>query len=160
MLKRHLFTALFLSASLLFPGASYAGHGGGKSCDVRTECGDSQCPVTRAFFAKACAILCKSETLGLTQEQTDSIHALKLEVKSREIRQAAEMQVMQLEMESLLRRPTVDAEALNALIDRGSAAFAENAKANVRAYAKLKAVLTEEQKAQWKAGKKAEEKKP
>ena len=136
----------------------YSGkHDCGKAgCDK--EGGESGCPVTNKFFKKAKFFLGNAEEIGLSDKQVQDIKALKAEVKKIGIRQMADMQLTMLDFESLLGQDPVDQAAIGALIDKGAASMTQGAKAVVKAYADLKAVLSAEQMAKAKALWKAKEK--
>lgn len=112
--------------------------------------GGSKCPIVSKFCQKACWIMKHREDLGLTSEQVAKIKALDLDVKKNAIRGMAEMKIFGLEMRERLCQETLDVEAIESMIDSGMANMAMGAKATVKAYAELKGVLTEEQKAKAK----------
>ena len=104
-----------------------------------------QCPVTAKFMKKAHMILKNREELGLSDEQADTIHALKVGVKKAYIRQKADMDILMIDVKTKMRERKVDVEGINALIDENFAALAKSSKETIEAYAKLKATLTDEQ---------------
>ena len=122
----------------------------GDHCPMRGGMGGdmekSPCPVVNQFFSDAHEMLEHKKDLGLTPEQIKTIKALKLEMKKHNIRQMADMQIMMLDVQSRLKEDKPDAEAINALVDKGSASMVASTKETVAAYVKLKGVLTE---AQW-----------
>ncbi len=83
--------------------------------------------------------------LGLSEEQVNTIKSLNRDMKKKQIREKADMQVAMIDMEVKLKEETVDVEGISAMIDQGMGAMAQSAKQTVEAYAKLKAVLTPEQ---------------
>ena len=111
---------------------------------------DYQCPVTAKFFKKASFLLGNQTELGLSDEQGDTIKALKMDVKKTYIQQMADMQVWMLEIEAKMSTDKINVDELNDLIDKGSASMTASVKKVVAAYAKLKAVLNNEQVAKAK----------
>lgn len=109
--------------------------------------GDSEyvCPIVGKFMSKAEFYLDNQKEIGLTDEQVASIKTLKLEVKKAYIRALAESQVFELEVHGKMSEPKVDAEAIGVLVDGMAAGMVKSTKDAVANYAKLKAVLTEEQ---------------
>jgi hypothetical protein len=123
-----------------------AQHGHGRS-----DKSEYACPITEQFMDKAKFYLENAEEIGLTDEQISTIKALKLEAKKMHIRQEAEMKVFMLEVKAKMAEPKVDAAALGTMVDQASAGMAAASKALIEHYAKLKAVLSEEQAKQAKA---------
>jgi ABC-type Na+ transport system ATPase subunit NatA len=58
----------------------------------------------------------------------------------------AQHKIFALDIEHKLHEPTVDVEGIGAMIDQMSVSMAASAKETVAAFAKLKSVLTEEQR--------------
>ena len=118
---------------------------------------DYQCPVTAKFFKKAHFFLGKQDELGLSNEQVETIKALKMDVKKIYIQQMADMQVWMLEIEAKMSAEKINVDELNGLIDKGTASMTDSVKKVVAAYAKLKAVLSADQAAKaktlWKSKK-------
>ena len=98
-------------------------------------------------MGKAHWMLENKTTLGLTDEQVNTIKALKMEMKKKQIRESAEMQIAMMDMKTKLKENPVDVEGLNKMIDQGMAAMTQSAKENVQAYSKLKAMISDDQ---WK----------
>ena len=126
---------------------------GQKECAMRGDHDDDAypCPIVDKIMKKAHFLLENKDEIGLSEEQVDTIHDLKLQVKKSLIRNEADMQIMMLDMKSKLGDETLDVEGLDAMIDQGMGQMAQTAKANVDVYAKLKAVLTPEQAEKAKA---------
>ena len=149
--------ALFLS--VLSPSLAYAkcrmcpmsgkgasaghGYGGGWKEEYK-------CPVTAKFMYKAGFYLENEKELGFSEEQVNSIKALKHETKKAYIRQTADYQVFGLDLYQKLSEPKVDVTGINKMIDQQSASMTASAKETIVAYAKLKSVLTDEQQAKAK----------
>ena len=149
--------AFFLFLGFFISSAAFADCGpgrgvcptGGKYASAGAEAG--ACPIAGRFMEKSHFFLENREALGLTDDQVKVIRDLKMEVKKNSIRDAAEMQIFMLDLDSKLSEDTVDAEAINAMMDKGMTSMLQSGKANVQAYAKLKAVPTKEQMAKFKA---------
>ena len=107
--------------------------------------GKYACPVTDKFMSAAHFYLENEKELGLTEDQVNSIKALKHEGKKAYIRQMADYQVFGIDLHQKLSEPKVDVSGTEALIDQQAAAMVSSAKQTVAAYAKLKSVLTGEQ---------------
>ncbi len=129
-------------------------HGG--SCPMKHD-GQShgeeeeyQCPVVAKLMKKAHFFLENQKDLGLSDEQVTNIKAIKMDTKKAYIRQMAEMQIFELDMQAELSEPKVDAEKLNGMIDTMSANMATGGKASVAAFVKLKGVLSDDQMAKAK----------
>ncbi len=136
-------TALFLTS------VSFAEHRGkegcgGASCPLAGK-QEYQCPVTAKFMMKADFIMKNQEKLNLTEDQIATIKKLKLDVQKAYIRQMADMQVWMLDLDAKTSEPKMDVEAINGMIDEGSASMAKSGKSMVASYAELKSTLTEEQ---------------
>ncbi|HTL70778.1 MAG TPA: hypothetical protein VL404_05765 [Candidatus Eisenbacteria bacterium] len=116
------------------------------------------CPIAGRALMKAHFLLENKTQLGLSEDQVKAIKAIKMDLKKQSLRDGAEMQIMMMDMESKLSEETVDVEGISAMIDKGSAQMAQIGKANVQAYAKLKAIPTKEQWAKLKQMKEAAEK--
>ncbi len=150
MKKIILSSFLIAMMALSFSGNALAECEGGH-CSMKKkwggECGKGkgQCPITEKIMKKAYFFLDNQKALGLKEDQVTAIKAIKMDVKKAEIRQMAEMQVFQIDLKTKLSEPTVDIEGINAMIDSMSAGMASSAKASVASYAKLKAVLSNEQ---------------
>ena len=152
-----LLSFLFLSA--IATSSSFANHGAGhcsmsehgtekcSSGGCSHESSKSQCPIARKVMAKAHWMLENKTTLGLSDEQVKTIEDLKTEMKKKQIRESAEMQISMMDMEAKLKEEKVDVNGLNKMIDQGMASMAQSAKENVQAYAKLKGMLSDDQ---WK----------
>ena len=90
------------------------------------------------------------EQLGLSEQQVQDIKAMKLEMKKSMIRKMANMQIFKLDMKQHLSADTLNAEAINAMIDQQMSTMAAGAKEGVAAFVKLRSILTAEQQAKFK----------
>ena len=148
-------TMLFVLAGMCLWLASpaFAEHGskqcamGSKECKMDGGQDKSQCPIASKLMMEAHEILEHKTDLALTDDQVKTIKDIKLESKKDATRQGADMKIFMMDLQSKLQGEKLDVEGTNALIDQNFAAFSSAAKANVAAYAKLKAVLTTEQSA-------------
>lgn len=158
--------AAMLALTLTVASPAYArhGHGSGYSgysgysgnCPFQSGKSDS---IDWKFFKKAHKFLDKQEALGLSEDQVQSIHNLKMEVKKNLIRRQAEIDVLDLEIESKLRDNPIDVASIQKLVDQKYEAKKAFSKSVVEAYAKLKSTLTEEQRQTFKNLKKDGDKK-
>ncbi|MFC1658669.1 Spy/CpxP family protein refolding chaperone [Candidatus Omnitrophota bacterium] len=99
---------------------------------------------------KAHMILKNQDKLGLSDEQIAKVKDLKLQSKKDTIKQDGEIETIALDIKSKMYEDSVDAEAINALIDKKYELKKEKAKSSVAAYIQLKSILTEEQLGQLK----------
>ena len=102
------------------------------------------------FFKKAKLMLSYKEELGLSDEQIKKIKALKLETEKSLIKTDAEIDVIALDIKAEMWMDPLDTNAVNKLVDKKYELKKGKAKSLVAAYAELKGILTEEQKAKMK----------
>lgn len=135
MKTRLLFLPLLLAAalSLGFHGHAPDQSSGGWSLEEK-------------FFAKAHFMLAEEEALGLSEEQVRAVRSLKMEVKKRLIQDEAQVETLAVDLHSLFYEDTVDLEQVNPLIDKKFEIKREKAKFVAGAIAKLKAILSDEQR--------------
>jgi hypothetical protein len=155
---KRLFGTLALVAALVAAAApGWADHGG-QSCEQcateeqhrhggwRDKDDDkSHCPVTSKALEKAKFYLENADAIGLNEEQVRTIMAIKLDLKKAKYRQEAEMKIFELDVKAKMSEPKLDVEGLNAMLDTAGQGMATGAKAMVAQYAKLRAVLSEDQ---------------
>ena len=103
------------------------------------------------FFHKAHSLLDNEAELGLTDDQVQAIRGLKIEARKTLITQEAQIEVLKLDLRSLLDQDTVDTAAAGLLIDQKHEIEKAMAKDLVADFAKLKSVLTAEQRQKMKA---------
>lgn len=98
------------------------------------------------FSYKAHLMLENQEEIGLTEDQIESIRALKLETKKSLIKQNAEIELLSVDMKAELYKDVIDVKALKKIVDKKY--DFKKAKMNmvIDAYAKLKGVLDEGQR--------------
>lgn len=97
------------------------------------------------FFKKTHMILRYEEELDLSEKQVSAIRALMVETKKEFIAKKAEVDILAVDIRSLLREDKVDTKRVHRLIDQKYAAKAAKAKLLVSAYAELKSRLDEDQ---------------
>ncbi len=107
--------------------------------------GEHQCPIVNKILETAGVYLGHAKEIGLSDEQVQTIKTLQLDVEKTATRQEADVQVFILDIQAKLSEPTVDEVAIGMLIDSGFAGVSAAAKASVGQYAKLKAMLSNEQ---------------
>ena len=97
------------------------------------------------FFHKAHFFYMNQEALGLSEKQVKAIKALKMSVKKELVTKGAEIELLKIEIKSLLYMPKIDTGAINKLIDKKYELKKEKAKFLVAKIAAIKAIPTEEQ---------------
>jgi len=144
MKKAIIMICLVLTVSVALTGtpSAFAGSHGGKRCGYAKKDG-----LEEKFMYKAHKIMKNSDELGLSDEQVDSLRALKVAAKKNWIRQNAEIEAIAVDIKAGLYENPVDAAALHRLIDQKYELKKQKSKDLITAYAQLKAMLTEEQ---WK----------
>ena len=135
---------MILAASFCVLSDSYAAYG--KKCP---ECGKSSkksMGLKDKFFTKAHFILKNHEELDLSDEQVKAVKKLKSDVKKDMINKKAKIDVLDVEIHTLMWEDPADLDAMNALIGNKYEIKKEKAKALASAYAQLKGILTPEQR--------------
>ncbi len=119
-------------------------------CD-KSDCGScSECPIQNKIMKKAKFFLKNQKEIGLSEEQVAQIKAIKLNTKKTALRQSAEMDIFKMELDAKLSDTKLDTAAIDAMLDQASGGWGAGDKASVAEYAKLKAVLNEQQMAKAK----------
>lgn len=98
------------------------------------------------FFKKAHFILKNQKELDLSDRQIDQIKKLKADVKKDMINKRAKTDLLKVEIETEMWEDPMNLNAINSLIEQKYEVKKEKAKALAAAYAKLKGILTEDQK--------------
>lgn len=101
--------------------------------------------IDEIFFHKAVSVLENASELGLSTEQVETVKALKYSVKKSLIKQNADIETIAVDIKEALGKDTIDANAVNKLIDQKYALKANKAKEAAGAYVKLKQTLTADQ---------------
>ncbi|MBU0549191.1 MAG: Spy/CpxP family protein refolding chaperone [Candidatus Omnitrophota bacterium] len=99
---------------------------------------------------KAYLLFKNKERLGLSDKQLEGIKDLKLKVKKDLIKMEAEIEILELDIEAATYSDVTELEAINAHIEEKYELKKVKAKYLIAAYAELKGILTEEQKAKLK----------
>ena len=102
------------------------------------------------FFHKASMILKHKKELALSDKQIADLKSLKLETEKNLVMKKAEIEMVSLDIRGKLTDETIDTKAVNALIDKKYDLKKEKEKSLVTAFASLKSLLTDEQKASLK----------
>lgn len=97
------------------------------------------------FYMKAHMILKNEDELGLSEEQHKMIKDLKVAIKKQIITKKAEIDVIAVDIKSMLYDDKIDTAAIDKLIDQKYELKKEKAKILVGAYATLKNSLKEDQ---------------
>lgn len=126
-------------------GCKSEGMGGGAA-----DC-ESMCPILNKVLKKSRFLLANADEIGLSDDQTAKIKEIQTEAKKNSIRMAADMQIMEMDMEAKMSQEKLDVDGLNAMIDQGMPAMATQAKGAVQQYAALRGVLDDQQMAKAKA---------
>ncbi|MFC1576484.1 Spy/CpxP family protein refolding chaperone [Candidatus Omnitrophota bacterium] len=144
-MKIKLLLAMLLIAALTFGNVAVevcsADHGAkGKSCYS----------LEGKFCKKAKIMLSNKDELGLTDAQVKKVKELKVKTKKDLIKKKAEIDIVALDIKAQMWEDPIDTATINKLIDKKYNLKKEKAKSLVDAYATLKGLLTEEQKAKMK----------
>lgn len=147
-MKNHSFRMLLFAGAFVlmwaaqpFVQAAYSqcNHMGGRGSNMQGK-----------FFQKFGKIMKNQEALGLSDEQLDVIKKLKWDLKKEMIKQTAEIDVLEVDIDAALYEDTVDMEKVGGLIDQKYEYKKAKAKTIAGAVAELKKILTEEQLAKLK----------
>lgn len=117
------------------------------SCPMCKKKGQKDESLEKKFNKKVNFFMQHQELLDLSEDQVQQIEDLKLMVKKDLIMKKAEIEVVTLDIKVALKEWMIDAPAVNGLLDVKYELKKQKAKNLVAAYAKLKAVLTDDQKA-------------
>lgn len=120
-------------ASSAFAGGKYGGKKGAPDLDEK-------------FYMMSGMIVKNASELGMSEEQKDAVMEKKYALKKDLVRRNAEIELVCIDLSRELWKESVDADVVNALVDKKYQLKADKTKAVVNAYAGLKNSLTEEQK--------------
>ena len=98
------------------------------------------------FYYKAHLILKNAEELGLSEKRISDIKKLKVSVKKDLISRQAQIDLLAVDIKVEMWEDPMNLNAINSLIEQKYEIKKEKAKALIAAYAKLKGILSEEQK--------------
>ncbi len=136
----------FVAFSLVFGVVAFnacAEHGKDKKGGY-DRCGKDKTHDKAHFFLK------NKEELGLTDEQVKEIKDLKIAAKKAKIANKAEIASLDVDIKAKMWESPMDTAATDELIDRKYELKKEKAKASIRTHARLRNILTEEQKQKMK----------
>ncbi|MDD4956829.1 MAG: Spy/CpxP family protein refolding chaperone [Candidatus Omnitrophica bacterium] len=97
------------------------------------------------IYHKASYMVDNRDELGLTDEQVRQINAIKTAVKKEMIKKNAEIDLVAVDIKTMLQENKVDVKAARDLLDKKYELKKEKAKYLVGEYAALKDMLTDEQ---------------
>jgi Spy/CpxP family protein refolding chaperone len=140
-MKRHLMATITLLLVLgLMQSVSFA--------DSRTghhRGGMQERTLGQKFFKKVKMIYLYQDELDVSDKQLDQIKALKIDLKKGVIEKKANMKIIKVDIRSLLHEEKIDVAAVEQLIDQKYEIKKAKMKDIVKAYAKLKEILTQKQ---------------
>ncbi|MCP4482391.1 MAG: hypothetical protein GY817_06370 [bacterium] len=108
---------------------------------------NKKCPIMK----KVCKILKNGEAIGLSQTEIQKIKNTKREVKKKQIKLNAEIEILGLDIKNAFHQETINTSEINRLIDKKFEFKKERVKIAVAAYAKINNMLSQEQKTKLKA---------
>lgn len=138
---KKLLVLLVLAAFTLSAGTVYADHWHGGRGEMNME---------DKLMKKAQMAIMNSEELGLSDEQVMALKDLKTSIKKDLIMKNAEIDVLKVDIKSLMWADTLDTEKINALIDKKYELKKAKAKAVVAGCDGIRKTLTEDQLSQMK----------
>jgi Spy/CpxP family protein refolding chaperone len=97
------------------------------------------------FFKKVKMIYRYKDELNISEEQLDQIKKLKIALKKDMIRSRADIDIIGIDIRSLLYEDVIDIRTANKLIDKKYEIKKSRMKNIIKSYAELKKVLTKEQ---------------
>jgi len=100
----------------------------------------------KKFMCKVIMLMSNEEEMDLTEDQVKNIKDLDFKTQKELIMTNAEIEVLGLEMNVLMKSDTLDTAAINNIIDKKYDLKKQKAKSLVAALAGIKSILTEEQK--------------
>ena len=113
--------------------------------DIGCRCGKWDKGSSDKIAMKAHFIMKNQEELDITDEQIAKIKDIKVEYKKNKLKMEADIDIIAVDINSLMYEDAVNTEAINKLIDQKYEIKKAKAKAMIDSYAKLKAVLTKDQ---------------
>ena len=122
-----------------------------KKCPSKVSGKEQKKSLKEKFCKKTKFILQHKEMLGLTDDQYQKVEALKVKTKKDLIMKTAEIEVIVVDIKSELDNDPINVKTVNNLNDKKYDIKKQKANVLVQAFADLKNVLTEKQKAKMKA---------
>jgi len=107
-------------------------------------------PLEKKFFKKLHMIFLHQNDLGITDEQLAQLDELKIALKKDFIKKQAEIDIIKVDIRSSLHEEEVNLEAVNKLIDQKFEIKKSKSKQLIASMAKLKKILSKEQRKQMK----------
>jgi Spy/CpxP family protein refolding chaperone len=140
-MKKYLATAIVLLFTLgLMQSVSFADKGKGHSREKQKK--ES---IDKKFFKKVKKIYRYQDELKVTEEQLSKIRKLKITLKKDLIRSKADMDVIGVDLRSLLYEDAIDTAKANSLIDKKYEIKKARTKNSVKSFAQLKKILSTQQ---------------
>ncbi|MGB2631287.1 MAG: Spy/CpxP family protein refolding chaperone [Candidatus Omnitrophota bacterium] len=140
---------MVLAASFCVISGGYAAQG--MKCSKCGKGSEHDMDLKDKFFKKIHFILKNEEELGLSDKQAKAIKKLKTDVKKDMINKKAQIDVLDVEIHTLMWEDPVDLDTMNSLIEQKYEIKKEKSKALAAACAQLKGILTEAQKDKMKS---------
>jgi Spy/CpxP family protein refolding chaperone len=109
---------------------------------------DQHADFSKTFFYKAMFAIKMQDELGLSEEQVKKIKGLKVKTKKELIQQKAEIDIIEVDINSEIWEDIVDIKTVDKLVDKKYDLKKAKAKTSIKAYAALKSILTGEQNKQ------------
>jgi Spy/CpxP family protein refolding chaperone len=97
------------------------------------------------FFKKVKMVYLYQDELNINDSQLDQIRELKIALKKDVIKKQADLDIIKVDIRSLLYEDEIDVEAVNKHIDQKYEIKKAKTKKVVKSYAQLKKILTNEQ---------------
>lgn len=136
--------AVFVLSTLAFTDSAHAwGKWGRKKCE-------SKWSMEEKVMNKAKFMMKYEDEVGLSEEQVEKIKEIKMDTKKDLIKKKAEIDVVKVDIKSMLYDDKIDLDAVNQLIDKKYDLKKSKSKMLVKAYADLKSIPTDEQMAKMK----------
>ncbi|MFH1752553.1 MAG: hypothetical protein ABH875_00060 [Candidatus Omnitrophota bacterium] len=110
-----------------------------------SKCGSDKGDLESKFYKKAHMIMENGEKLSLSDKIVAEIKELKMSTKKGLIMKKAEIEVVALDIKSMLYEEKINTEEINKLIDKKYDLKKEKTKTIVAAYARLKGYLSKDQ---------------
>ena len=141
-MRRHILVAVSLVLALvLMQSAAFAERRGGHD-----QGRQHQKSIKEKFFKTVKMIHHNQDELNLNDDQLNQIRALKIAIKKDLIRNKAEVEIVVVDIRSLLHEDKIDVDAASKLIDQKFETKKAGMKKVVKSFAELKNILTKEQK--------------
>jgi len=140
-MKRGILFTIFLTFSVMF-GTAVFGTCAGSDAYKKP---DGHYGSKIKFYHKARFILKNRDALELTDKQVKEIETLEISIEKNMITKKAKIDMVSVDIKAAMRESAIDAETINKLVDQKYELKKQKEKALIRAYVKLKSILTKEQ---------------